>query len=229
MSILPVSRNVICHITCYGSRSARLSHKGKQTVRNTELRLDLGLQSTAKLWTILSVMWTEQKSLYEFWRFIIGSELVCFSLPIRAQLSPFSCVYIAPSIVYNSTTISPIWSGITLDFWSDIHTHATNVDTTGQCKGGLLRLRAFFKPAKWDKVEDDDLHFITFGSEDSGGGMYEGLYQTWTFPDYVGISQSPDIFCLPIHTFEFGGQESRTFGLILEQAGKNERIFKRVG
>lgn len=111
----------------------------------------------------------------------------------------------------------------------EIQTYAVNVDTTGQCKGGLLRLRAFLKPAKCSKVEDDDLHFITFDSEDSGGGMYEGLYQTFAFPDYVDISQSPDIFCMPIHTFEFGEEESRTYGLILEKTGEDEATFKRVG
>lgn len=114
----------------------------------------------------------------------------------------------------------------------DVQSHTVNADATSQCTGGLLRLRAFLKPAKWEKLEDDELYFLIFDSGGSGGsgdGTYEGIYQSIAFPDYIDISQSPNIFCLPIHTFELNDEESRTYGLILEGGWEGGNVFRRVG
>jgi hypothetical protein len=120
----------------------------------------------------------------------------------------------------------------------EVQSHTVNADPTSQCTGGLLRLRAFLKPAKWEKVGGDELYFLIFGSEgsegsggsgSSGDGIYEGIYQSIAFPDYIDISQSPDIFCVPIHTFELNDEESRTYGLILEGSGEGGNVFRRVG
>lgn len=111
----------------------------------------------------------------------------------------------------------------------DAQTYSLTADRTAQCKGGLIRLRGFLKPAKWARVEDDDLHFLIFDDGESSDGSYDGIYQSIAFPDYIDISQSPNIFCLPIHTFELADEESRTYGLILESVGKSEDTFRRVG
>lgn len=103
----------------------------------------------------------------------------------------------------------------------DVHITAVGPDVTGQVSGARLFLRGLLKPASWKWLDDDQLYTLILDGQNAN--------DSYAFPDEESVLASADVFCLPVHTFDLGVDERRTYGLVLGSTGSGMNEFRRLG